>query len=73
MEQNVGLADRYVRIALGIVLGVVGLAVFAGPLGRLGTLVGAVALLAGIVLLGTGLTQRCLLYRPFSISTLKRD
>ena len=73
MEQNVGLTDRYVRMALGIVLGIVGIAVFAGPLGNLGTVVGAVALVVGLVFLGTGITQRCLLYKPFNISTLKRN
>jgi len=72
MEQNVGLTDRYVRIALGIVLGVVGVAVFAGPLGSLGTVVGILALVLGLVFLGTGLTQRCLLYQPFNINTAKR-
>ncbi len=73
MEQNVGLTDRYVRIALGIVLGAVGIAVFIGPLGSLGTVVGAITLILGVVLLGTGLTQRCLLYQPLNINTLKRN
>ncbi|WP_181685270.1 YgaP family membrane protein [Halorhabdus salina] len=57
MEPNVGLLDRNVRIAIGIVLGVVGAAVFVGPLSSLGTVVGAVALVAGVVMLGTGLTR----------------
>lgn len=73
MEQNVGTTDRYVRIIVGIVLGVVGIAVFAGPLASLGTIVGAIALIVGVVFLGTGLTQRCLLYQPFGISTLRRN
>lgn len=73
MEKNVGLMDRNVRIALGIILGVVGIAVFAGPLATLGTVVGALALVLGIVMLGTGLTQRCLLYVPFGINTGKRS
>jgi uncharacterized membrane protein HdeD (DUF308 family) len=73
MEKNVGLTDRYARIAIGIVLGAVGIAVFAGPLASLGTVVGAIALLVGIVMLGTGLTQRCLLYQPFGINTGKRS
>ena len=73
MEKNVGLTDRYVRIAIGLVLGAVGIAVFAGPLASLGTVVGAIALLVGIVMLGTGLTQRCLLYQPFGINTGKRS
>jgi drug/metabolite transporter (DMT)-like permease len=73
MEQNVGSTDRYVRIIVGIVLGVVGIAVFAGPLASLGTIVGALALIVGVVFLGTGLTQRCLLYQPFGINTLRRN
>lgn len=69
MERNVGSMDRNVRIALGIILGIVGIAVFAGPLATLGSVVGAIALLVGLVMLGTGLTQRCLLYIPFGINT----
>lgn len=69
MERNVGSMDRNVRIALGIILGIVGIAVFAGPLASLGSVVGAIALLVGLVMLGTGLTQRCLLYIPFGINT----
>lgn len=72
MEQNVGPTDRTVRIVLGILLGVVGIAVFAGPLASLGTVIGVLALVAGVVLLGTGLTRRCLLYKPFGIHTGKR-
>ena len=72
MERNVGSMDRNVRIALGIILGIVGIAVFAGPLATLGSVVGAIALLGGLVMLGTGLTQRCLLYIPFGINTDRR-
>ncbi len=72
MEQNVGSMDRTLRIALGIILGIVGIAVFAGPLGTLGAVVGILALLFGAIMLGTGLTQRCLLYIPFGINTGKR-
>lgn len=73
MEKNVGITDRYVRIVIGIVLGAVGIAVFAGPLASLGTIVGALALIVGVVMLGTGLTQRCLLYQPFGFNTLGRN
>ncbi|MFB6129059.1 MAG: DUF2892 domain-containing protein [Halorhabdus sp.] len=69
MERNVGSMDRNVRIVAGIVLGLVGLAVFAGVLSSLGPVVGAVALLVGAVLLGTGLTQQCLLYQLVGITT----
>lgn len=72
MEPNVGSMDRSVRIVVGIVLGIVGIAVFAGPLSGLGTVVGAIALVAGVVMLGTGLTRQCLLYRPLGIDTCER-
>jgi len=72
MEQNVGSVDRNVRIVVGIVLGIVGIAVFAGPLSSLGAIVGGLALIVGAVMLGTGLTRQCLLYRPFGIDTCSR-
>lgn len=72
MEANVGSMDRTVRIVVGIVLGIVGIAVFAGPLSDLGAIVGALALVAGAVMLGTGLTRQCLLYRPFGIDTCSK-
>ena len=68
MDQNVGLTDRYTRIAIGLVLGALGIAVFAGPLSNLGTLVGAITLVLGVVMLGTGLTQRCLLREPLPVT-----
>ena len=64
--------DRTVRIVVGIVLGALGVGVFAGPLSDLGTVVGGVALLVGLVMLGTGLTRQCLLYRPLGIDTCER-
>ncbi|MFB6267993.1 MAG: DUF2892 domain-containing protein [Halodesulfurarchaeum sp.] len=69
MERNVGVTDRNVRIVVGIVLAALGVGVFAGPLAAWGTVVGAIAILAGLILLGTGLTQRCLLYIPFGMDT----
>lgn len=69
MERNVGSTDRLVRLALGIVLGVVGIAGLADALGGVGRLWGAIALLLGLVMLGTGATRTCLLYKPFGINT----
>lgn len=71
MEKNVGSTDRYVRIVVGIVLAAVGLAGFAEMVG-FGPVVAAILLVVGAVLLGTGLTQRCLLYQPFGISTRRK-
>lgn len=69
MKRNVGQLDRNVRIAIGIVLGIAGIAVFAGPLDTLGTVIGAIALLVGVVLLATGLTRQCLLYQLIGLDT----
>lgn len=68
MERNVGSTDRSVRIVLGLVLGVLGV---AGLLGYWATsaVLAAVLLVVGVVLLGTGLSRSCLLYRPFGIDT----
>ncbi|CCQ33023.1 hypothetical protein HLRTI_001099 [Halorhabdus tiamatea SARL4B] len=71
MERNVGALDRNVRLIVGIALGAIGLAIFAGPLSNLGTVVGAIALLVGVVMLGTGLTQQCLLYQLIGLDTSK--
>lgn len=71
MEQNVGSTDRYVRIVVGLVLAVVGLAGFAGMVAA-GPIVAAILLVVGAVLLGTALTQRCLLYQPFGIDTRRK-
>ncbi|WP_135664716.1 YgaP family membrane protein [Halorhabdus rudnickae] len=69
MEQNVGSVDRTVRIVAGLVLGAVGLAVLAGFLSALGTVIAALALVVGVVLLGTALTRQCLLYELVGIDT----
>jgi hypothetical protein len=68
MEQNVGIADRYVRIVLGLALGALGGAGLAGYWAT-NTVIAAVLLVVGVVFLGTGLTRSCLLYRPFGINT----
>lgn len=73
MEQNVGSTDRYARIAIGIILAAIGIGALAGQIGALGTVGGIVALLVGAIMLGTGLTQRCLIYQPFGINTGKHN
>lgn len=70
MEKNVGTTDRYVRIVLGAVLAAVGLAGFT--MITLNVVVAAALVLVGAVLVGTGLTQRCLLYQPFGIDTFRK-
>ncbi|MDZ7849729.1 MAG: DUF2892 domain-containing protein [Halodesulfurarchaeum sp.] len=67
MEQNVGNTDQTLRIALGILLTILGgVSVLGQGLGLAG---GIVALVVGLVLLWTGYTQQCLLYKPLGIST----
>jgi hypothetical protein len=68
MENNIGATDRRTRIAVGLALAVVGLATLGGLLG-LGTTVGAVLTLLGLVLVGTGLVRICLLYRLLGVDT----
>lgn len=72
METNVCAIDRMVRLALGVVLAVVGAVALAGVL-ALGTTVGAVALVVGVVLLGTGTVQLCPLYALLGIDTCGDD
>ncbi|UWG48896.1 DUF2892 family protein [Halanaeroarchaeum sp. HSR-CO] len=68
MEINVGSTDRSVRIVLGALLAVLGLAGILG-LWAANVVVAAVLTLVGVVFVGTGLTRRCLLYKPFGIDT----
>jgi len=68
MENNIGATDRLARILVGATLLVTGLAAFTGLLG-LGTTVGAIAVLLGVVLVATGLVRMCLLYRLLGIDT----
>lgn len=68
MEDNIGVADRRTRIVVGSGLAVVGLATVGGLLG-LGTTVGAVLTLLGLVLAGTGPVRVCLPYRLLGIDT----
>lgn len=70
MEINVGSTDRSVRIVLGALLAVAGVAGFLG-LWAANTIVAAVLTLVGVVVLGTGITRRCLFYKPFGIDTNK--
>jgi hypothetical protein len=67
MEQNVGGTDQTLRIALGMLLTILGAVSLLGQ--ALGTAIGAVLLLVGLVLLFTGYTRSCMLYVPFGINT----
>ncbi len=63
-KQNVGGIDRVVRIALGVLMAIIGLFVLKGTAG---TVVGIV----GLIPLVTGLVGFCPLYLPFKFSTNK--
>ncbi|MFB6086671.1 MAG: DUF2892 domain-containing protein [Halodesulfurarchaeum sp.] len=67
MEQNVGGTDQTIRVALGMLLTILGAVSIVGQ--GLGLPIGIVALVVGLVLLVTGYTQQCLIYRPLGIST----
>jgi hypothetical protein len=68
MKVNIGSSDRTVRLALGALLLVLGLVIGAGVVPG-GPIVGAVAALVGVVLVGTGLTRMCLVYRIIGVDT----
>ncbi|PLK22025.1 YgaP family membrane protein [Natronobacterium gregoryi] len=67
METTVCSIDRTVRVVLGTVLAVAGIASLAG-VAAFGTF-GVVALAVGLVLLGTGVVQLCPLYSLLGIDT----
>lgn len=69
-KRNVGILDRIVRVALGLVLLPVGLFLLGGLQGSVLGLV--IAGLGGIGLL-TGFTGFCLLYTLFGINTLEKE
>ncbi|HKL28977.1 MAG TPA: DUF2892 domain-containing protein [Natrialbaceae archaeon] len=75
MERNVGQTDRYVRIVVGIVLALVGIAGFVGTgweaTGTVGLAAAAVLVIVGAVLLITAATQQCPIYAGLSMSTFK--
>jgi hypothetical protein len=68
VKNNISATDRAVRVVVGLVVGVIGLATLGGLLG-LGATIGAALLLVGLILVGTGLVRVCLLYRLLGIDT----
>ncbi len=66
MQRNVGTADRWIRILLGIVFAVLAI---LGVGGTIGVIVFAIL---AIAMLWSGITQRCSLYVPFHINTRPR-
>ena len=72
MEKNVGGIDRIARLVGGPLLAVAGIAMVLGTLGG-GQALGAVLLLVGAILIGTGVTSRCLIHRVTGMNTARRD
>ena len=75
MEKNVGGYDRIARFVVGPILVLVGIAAFGGLLtlaaGTLGLVLGAVALLVGLVLTTTAATQKCPLNSVLGMNTYR--
>ncbi|GAA4458400.1 DUF2892 domain-containing protein [Rurimicrobium arvi] len=67
MKQNVGPADKLIRILAAIVIGALYLS------GRISGAVAIVLAIVAIVFLLTGLIGFCPLYLPFGISTRKKQ
>lgn len=76
MEKNVGGIDRIARLVLGpvlILVGAVGLYGVEGfaLVGTLGIVLGALAILVGLVFTVTGATQKCVLHEVLGIDTYR--
>jgi hypothetical protein len=77
MEKNVGGYDRTARFVVGPILVLVGLASLGGlftlAAGTLGLVLAAVALLVGLVLATTAVTQKCPLNRALGLNTYRGE
>lgn len=70
MEKNVGGIDRTARLVIGLVLLAAGVAGLLGYIPVLGAVGGAVAVVLGLVLVGTGVTQKCMINKLLGVDTL---
>ena len=68
MKSNIGAPDRVLRIAVGILLVVVGVGAGAGFV-SVEPIIGVLALLAGIVLVVTGSLWMCPIYKLVGVDT----
>ena len=62
MQKNIGLIDRWTRIAIGLLLLVLSAAGVIGPWGYL-----------GLIPLVTGVVARCPLYTILGVQTCRRE
>jgi len=72
MERNVGSTDKLVRVLLGAVAGIISLAVLANAV-ALPTVLAPVLGIAAVILLVTGLTEFCGLYKLLGLNTCPVD
>lgn len=68
MDQNIGSTDRIARAVLGALLAVVGIA-GVGEFLAVGTQIGILLTVIGVVLLGTAAVRLCLVYKLLGIRT----
>lgn len=71
MKRNVGGIDRTARIVIGTLAVLAGITAFAGYL-ALGSVLGGVALVVGVILLVTGTTQKCPINEAVGIDTTEK-
>lgn len=72
MDQNVGQTDRIARLVVGVLAFLVAGALAMGLGGlesTIGLVVAGLAGIVGLVLVGTALTQSCLLYKLIGVDT----
>jgi len=67
MGKNVGSVDKTIRLVAGVAL----LAWSFLGLGGIGTTIGLIAAIVGVILLATGLINFCPLFKIFGISTFR--
>jgi uncharacterized membrane protein HdeD (DUF308 family) len=65
MKPNEGTTDRIVRLILGVVLIIIGWSVLGN------SALGIILDIIGVILLITGITGFCAIYKVFGMSTLK--
>lgn len=65
MKTNVGMADKIIRIIIGIALIIISFVV------AMSTTLKIILLIVGIIMLATAVTGFCLLYKIFGVNTCK--
>lgn len=68
MKNNISVTDRRIRIVVGLVVGLIGLATL-GDFLAFGVTVGVALSVVALILIGTGLIRVCPLYRLLGVDT----